>query len=283
MKRKKHLAFCVRFITIILLATTLLASCEDNSALPSEIINSQDSFVLSVEYVGDIPRIDGFRIMQGGCVTENYAYFAMLDEKNADSYILSSCYIVKFDLETMQEVHRSEILSLGHANDITYIPSTNELYVVHCVNQKVSILDADTLTVKDSRRLQLMDAYAISYNEATDSFVTGVATAGMGFFSKDLKVTGSAEEINSSLITQGICSDDKYVYHILFSYKNEAEPQHILLVRDWDGNVITKIPFDQMDCEPENISLVGDTFYIGVNNSTYTGGILYAAKIVEVG
>lgn len=93
----------------------------------------------------------------------------------------------------MKEVARSEVLSLGHANDITYIPETNELYVIHVVNRKVSILDADTLTVKDTVRMQFMDSYAIEYNPQRNEFVTGIASAGMGIFDRDLKVQRGAE------------------------------------------------------------------------------------------
>lgn len=193
---------------VFLLAAFLLISCNQTSTLPNRMINSEDTFSVTLEFAGEVPRIDDFRIMQGGCVTEDYAYFAMIGAENADAYILSECYIIKYDRSTMKEIARSEVLKLGHANDITYVPEANELYVIHVVNRKVSILDADTLTVKDTKRLQLLDSYAIEYNETRDCFVTGIATAGMGFFTRDLKVTGSAEEIDSTLITQGICADD---------------------------------------------------------------------------
>ena len=271
-------------LLLAIISLSLLTACGQTATLPSQMLNSEDSFSLELTYLGEIPRTDDFRILQGGCVTEDYAYFAMLSEEDFDSYFLSKCYIIKFDRRTMKEVARSEVLSLGHATDITYIPETNELYVIHVVNRKVSILDADTLTVKDTVRMQLLDSYAIEYNVQRDEFVTGLASAGMGIFDRDLKVQRerSSKELDTTLVTQGICADEKYVYHVMYSTKsNTEEPEHMIFVRDWDGALIASIPVGLKECEPENISLVGDTFYIGFNNSTWTGGVVYTGKLVK--
>ena len=269
-------------VFILILASCVLTGCGPKNAPPSQVLNQEDAFSLELTYLADIPKTGSFRILQGGCVTQEHAYFAMLSDENFNSYILSKCYIIKYDRHTMQELCRSEVMSLGHANDITYIPESNELYVVHCVNRKVSILDADTLTVKRTDRLQRLDSYAISYNPSRDQFVSGIATAGMGFFDSELNVVGSAKELDTTLVTQGICSDDKYIYHIMYSTKtNTEEPMHMIFVRDWEGNLITSIPVGLKDCEPENISLVGDTFYIAVNNSDKTGGVVYTGKLTK--
>ena len=54
----------------------------------------------------------------------------------------------------------------------------------------------------------------------------------------------------------------------------------MLFVYDWDGNFVTKIILG-IEYEPENLSLVGDTFYMGCNNSSWSGGLLFTAKIVK--
>lgn len=83
-------------------------------------------------------------------------------------------------------------------------------------------------------------------------------------------------------MTQGICADEKYVYHVMYSTSsNTEEPMHMIFVRDWDGALIASIPVALKACEPENISLVGDMFYIGFNNSTGTGGVVYTVKLVK--
>ena len=254
---------------------------EEKTELPSEILNPEDSFRVTSQRILEIPAVDeNICIMQGGCVTEEYAWFVIAGKDNNGSERFRESCIVKYDMETMEEVYHSEKLLLGHANDIAYVPETNELYVTHAWSKEVSILDADTLTVKDTKTLK-MSNYAIEYNQSRETFVTGCSTAGMVMYDKELKMCGATLAQDTTLTTQGICADDKYVYHILHSPKsNTKEPDDMIFVLDWDGNLIAKVTTDNFGgYEPENISLVGDTFYIGCTTSS--GGLLFTAKLVK--
>ena len=272
-------------LALLALCAAGFAAGKPRTALPAEMLNPRDSFALKVELVGAIPRTEGFRILQGGCVTEKYAWFAMVSEDQFSDWEKSQCYIIRYDRATMKETGRSLPLSLGHANDITYLPATNELYVVHCYRRMISVLDADTLTVKEVKHTDdtyKFDLYAIAYNEKRNGFVTAMNQAAMILYDADWKVTGTALPQKTNLVTQGICADDRYVYHILYDADPDAEEkENIILAVEWKGNEIARLPLGLSDVEPENISLVGDTFYIGCNNSTWTGGLVYTAKLVK--
>ena len=95
MKSFIHRRSAVLLLAIISLL--LLTACSQTASLPSQMLNREDRFSLELTYLGEIPRTDDFRILQGGCVTEDFAYFAMLSEKNSDAYSLSKCYIIKYD------------------------------------------------------------------------------------------------------------------------------------------------------------------------------------------
>lgn len=264
----------------LLLAVLLLTACGKSEALPGEILNSQDSFGVTTELVLEIPSVDdNFRVMQGGCVTEQYAWFIVVSTENYSDESAKEAYIVKYDLSAMTEVGRSEVLKLGHANDMTYLPESNELYVSMVYADRIAIVDADTLELKKMTKFRCGN-YAIDYVASSEMFVTARGTLEMIFYNKEKKRTNMTMAQNTTLVQQGICADEKYVYHVLYSPKsNIEEPEHIILVLDWEGNVITRIPIGIKEYEPESISLVGDTFYIGFN--TGEGGLLYTAKLVK--
>ena len=258
----------------------LLAFFNRKEVKVSDVINSTDQFKVTAELVGEVPRIDGFRIMQGGCVTEKYAWFIMINEENARNYFMTECYIIKYERETMEEISRSEVLMLGHANDIAYVPETNELYVIHVNLNHVSVLDADSLEIK-AEKIMEGEGHGIDYNESRESFVIASGELLMFIRDKNFKLTGYADGVETTLTTQGICTDDKYIYHVLYSSpRNTEEPENMIFVFDWDGNLITKIPIGFKEYEPENISVVGDTIYIGFNDRlTWESGKVYAMKL----
>ena len=67
-------------------------------------------------------------------------------------------------------------------------------------------------------------------------------------------------------------ADDKYVFFVL--YKTNC-----IAVYNKEGEYIRQIDLPVTAGEPENISHVGDTFYIVYNNPSWTGGIVYEVKI----
>ncbi|MBE5786878.1 MAG: hypothetical protein E7324_04975 [Clostridiales bacterium] len=282
MKQKKGRSCFLWFLGLLMLFTLLpLAGLAEGD--PKEILNDTDPYILPLEYVGLIPRIDeDFWILQGGCVSGDYGWFATIGAKNSSFYQWTECYIRKYDIRTMEEIARSEKLLLGHANDITYRPDTNELYVLHVYQMKVTVLDADTLAVKGEKRMQY-EAHSLSYVPSSQRFVATITTSLMNCYDKDFeKTVDYAFGPANTLVSQGIYADEKYVYHVLYSPKsNTIEPDNIIHVMDYEGNLITKIPIGLKGMEPENISLVDDTFYIAFNVSREAAQ-LYKGTLVPV-
>ena len=270
-----------RLLLCFLLSVFLLTACGTSEALPSEILNSTDSFAVTTELIGDVAGFDNFQVLQGGCVTEDYAWFALLDRTTTESYASTESCIVKYDMKTMEQIKCSEVLKLGHANDITYIEENNEIYVIHVNDKKVSVIDADSLEIKEEKNLAI-EGHGIDYDPNNERFVTACGRASMVFWDKELKKTAFKSSQGTTLVTQGICADDTYIYHVLWSDpSNEKEPESMIFVNDWEGNLITKVPLGLKEYEPENISLVGDTFYISCNNLD-DGHSIFKVKIVKV-
>lgn len=222
------------------------------------------------ELVGNVPREGNFKALQGGVVTEKYAYMAVLnttdyDEKDA------GCYIYKINTENWKVVKRSGVLMLAHANDITYDPATNRLFVAHCYvdSTRISIIDADTLKLVGNIHTDI-GVYALDYHAPTNTFIGGRGKSGTIFFryannGSRLLTAGTITPIATKMITQGICRDDKYAYHVMFSTAAD-EPFNTIIIYDLEGKKLAhNVRLSISDQEPENISLVDGAFYIGCN------------------
>lgn len=260
MLRKKLLA-----LVCICLGMMLYCSMGQAENSPAQIITPAQNYTSFAEQIGNIASVGDYCILQGGYMTQDVGYFILLDKTSTVSYVTTKSIIVKYDMHTMEQIVCSERLSLGHANDIAYLPETNELCVIHVSSKRLSILDADTLTVKEKKTLPI-EGYAIDYVPERNSFVLAYGSAGMFFMDANWKGYNCSDALDTTLVSQGICADRSYVYHILWSYKNEKEPDSIILVCDWDCQEVARIPIEMADYEPENISIVGDCFYIACNN-----------------
>lgn len=259
---------------------------EAGAAIPSTILNSTDTFIAKASIIGPISRIGNYKTMQGGCAIGEYGYYALINTVDFPESAVEGI-IVKYDLATGKEVGRSKSIVMDHANDITYVPETNELYVVSCYvdSRRINILDADTLEFKGRKSLTggSDGCYALEYNPLRQQFVSGCGRVNMNIYDKNLEHVRFVPGKSTTLVTQGICADDKYIYHVLYSTKsNEKEPDHVIFVFDWEGNFVSNVRLTIPKAyEPENISLVGDTFYIACNNADWTGGLLFKAKLVK--
>lgn len=282
---KGEIVFMKRTISLLIVIFLLFSCCALANEGPSSIIDNNEPLKGQAEYLGNIPAFDNYTILQGGCVTDRYGYFIMIDSTTTLTYSTTKSIVLKYDMASLTEVARSEVLRLGHANDITYLPATNELLIIHVTGQKVSCLDADTLELKQNIRLPL-EAHALAYVPEMDRYVFAYDKAGMFFMSGELKgnkkIESSSMPITTTLITQGICADKKYVYHILWSSRsNEEEPESIIMVFDWAGNEVMRIPIGLKDYEPENISIVGNDFIIACNNYNDDGQAVFRLSLLK--
>lgn len=237
------------------------------------------------EKVGTIPKDGNFKILQGGCATADYAWFAMINTADYDTQA-AGVWIYKLDAKTWKVIKKSEVLMLDHANDITYLPETNEIAVAHCYvdSKKITLLNADTLTVTRVLRAD-RGFYSVAYNAERKEFVCGTGKANMNFFSASLLFRKYADGSGTQLVTQGIDCDKNYVYHVLFTSSTPGEPDNMIFVNRYDtGAKVNKIRLSIAGQEPENISVVDGGFIIGCNNSaTPATADIYRTELVDFG
>lgn len=233
-------------------------------------IRQDTNYATVSELVGNVPRTGNFKALQGGCVTEDYAYMAVLNTTDYDTKD-AGAYIYKISTKTWKVVKRSGVLMLAHANDITYDPATNRLFVAHCYvdSTQISVIDADTLKLVNTLHTDT-GVYALDYHAPTNTFIGGRGKSGTIFFrysnnGKMLLTTGNIKPVSTQMITQGICRDDKYAYHVMFS-NLASEPYNTIIIYDLEKKELAHyVRLSISGQEPENISLVDGAFYVGCN------------------
>ena len=213
------------------------------------------------------------RIIQGACTDGEYLYTCLND--GAKSGAVTT--IVKTELRSGKVVAKYEGIMIDHANDLTYNPKTNEILACHNSpnNQLVSIFDAETMEFKETIKLR-ENIYAIEYDEDEDRYWIGLSGS-YDYMSYNAAFKKSSKIIrgySNGFTKQGVDADDKYLYFVL--YKTNC-----IAVYTKDGEYVRQIDLPVTAGEPENISHVGDTFYIVYNNPSWTGGIVYETVITE--
>ena len=221
---------------------------------------------------------EDIRGTQGGCRVGNYHYQTYIKNDKESNELNNICYIGKYDLTTQTVVQYSERLDLNHANDVTYNSRTNELVVVHNKPRytQLSIIDPDTLTLK--RTVDLPGpVYAVTYNATRDEYAVGRSnsqnihrvTNDFKFVTKD---PYTATPTTKTYTTQGICSDDTFIYCVLYDglHAKTSAMQNVITVYDWYGNYVGTINFENERLEPENISVVDGTLHV-LSHSTTCG------------
>lgn len=244
----------------------------------ADLISTEAGFTTKSTKLYDVPASNGKRIMQGGCTDGKNMYYAMINTGDTQT-----AYIRKYDIKTGRVLKVSKALATDHSNDITYIPETNQLLVCHNAprNTILSVIDADTLEFVKEVELPFK-IFSISYQPDREVYVVGIS-GGQDFsvLNKNFKVdsnylpTGDRfTAVDTDFTTQGVETDINYIYFVQY-YTN------VIMVYDWKGNFVNQILLDiPANTEPENISLVGDCFYIACNNSKWTGGVVYKTEIV---
>ncbi len=213
------------------------------------------------------------RIVQGACTDGDYLYTCLND--GASSGAVTT--IVKTELITGKVVAKYEGIMIDHANDLTYNPKTNEILACHNSpnNQLISIFDAETMEYKRTVTIR-HNIYAIEYDEYEDCYWVGISGCyDFVRYDSELKKYGNQIRGYSNGFTkQGMDADENYIYFVLYN-------TNCIAVYNKQGEYIRQIDLPVTNGEPENISHVGDLFYIGYNNPSWTGGIVYEVSITE--
>lgn len=216
--------------------------------------------------------------------------------KKAEDIPNNKCKIVKTDLTGVEAPKYSQEFFGGHVNDITYNEKTEQLIVCTMNKDKELIfLDPDTLEETGSRNLTIY-INNIDYNETKDQYVVGYVTETntdetlgpleasfrrFGIMNRDFTFAEEKFIPKSDTwdyVGQGVACDDEYIYMILSENKS-VSLNPIIAVYDWEGNFVNRINLtipvaadgiggiqeaDFSGVEAENISVVGNTIYVGV-------------------
>ena len=199
---------------------------------------------------------------QGGCFNGTSIYQALLSSKaGGEKY----SRVMKKDIATGEMKYSEIMYGIGHVNDMTYNPRTNEVFV--CSGSKMYAFDADTL-----EQTRVVNAAAsctgFSYNYERDCYVF---LSGYRFTKVSGDMSQNLGKIFTSTyrgVTQGIGSDDTFIYFLLCeSLGYDSKYYTYIAVYDWYGNFVrymtVKIP---ENFEPENISAVDGQIYIGATS-----------------
>lgn len=237
----------------------------------------------------DLPNPEGQPTEQGGCFDGTYYYQAFLKKHSASDEAQNVVRIGKFDYKTKALIAYSEELALNHCNDITYNPRTGELFVAHNNpnRRRVSVLSAETLQIL---RTVEIDAkiYGITYDSGRDRFAVALSgSQNMRLLNADLSPVDETvimgTELTKNYTTQGICSDDTFIYHVLWDGERKSKPtfQNVITVYDWYGSFVGVINFGIGIIEPENISINAQGTLMVVA-STKNGGALYEITVTGI-
>ena len=195
---------------------------------------------------------------QGGCTDGKY-YYQMFIELTGDDELTNKCTLQKIDMKTGKVIKTSDTLQTNHSNDITYNSKINCLVITHnkpCYNC-VTYINPDTLERIDTIPTDYY-YFSMDYNESRDQYVAGMA------FTQNFRILDSnfnsvsdvisADKRTKSSTTQGVGSDDEFIYFVMYN-------PNVIAVYDWEGNFVTLIETD-VSHEPENISVVDGEIYI---------------------
>jgi DNA-binding beta-propeller fold protein YncE len=248
-----------------------------------------DSLESTSTHHADLTNPEGIAGEQGGCFDGTYYYQAFVKKHTASNEENNAVRIGKFDYKTGEAVAYSEVLSLNHANDMTINPQTGELFVAHNNpnRTRVSVLSTDTLTLLRTVELEA-EIYGLSYCRSRDAFAAALSSSfNMRVLDANLALADDKILVGTNLTAnytrQGICSDDTFIYHVLWDGKRKSKPtfQNVISVYDWYGNFCGLINIAIGIIEPENISITQDGTLIVVA-STKKGGGVYEIRPTSV-
>lgn len=222
-----------------------------------EMIKGNYAITSTDERVITCKGVDQYKIGQGAASDGTYAYFALRNSNDTGSVIC------KYRLDDGTFVAKSDVLDLGHANDMTFDTAKNQLVVAHGQSEGkiLTIVDPDTLAfIKDVNITH--GSGAITYSVGRGSYAISQGGSTLHMMTAELKHVKSYSRITGTGYTaQGMGSDEDYIYFPM-SGKND----NILQVYDWEGNYATVITVP-IDMESESMFWVNNTYYIAFNHS----------------
>ena len=211
-----------------------------------------------------------YKVPQGSCTDGTYIYLAMNND-------VSSGYktvIHKIDPKTGAVIDTSDSFSAGLSNDMTYNAKTKQIVIAHNKNEprKLTVLDAETLAYVNTVTLS-RDIFSITYDSVQDCYFAGLSgTYDVAKLNASFEIVETLAGYNSGDTKQGCDCDGTYLY-CLQSATNSIS------IYKTNGVFVAHIDLPVVgENTAQSICHIGNTFYIGYNDSA-AGGILYTATI----
>ncbi len=221
------------------------------------------------EKVAHTSKQGEYRVGQGSASDGTYVYFVLRNSSDSGSVI------TKHNLADGKLVAVSEVLDLGHGNDMTYDTKNKRLVVAHgqSEGQILTLVDPETLAfIKDINIPK--GSGAITYNEKRDQYAISQGGKTLYILDSDFKLVSSFSRSDSTGYTaQGMGSDDDYIY-----FPMSGKDDNKLVVYDWNGKYVKTLTVP-VDHESESMFWVNGKYYIAYNTN---GEALYETEFVVV-
>ncbi len=236
-----------------------------DSQLLAFLLNRGYEFTLNREMVVSCPPDGKLIVSQGAAADAKNFYFTL---RNTNE---TSTRIVKYDISSLKNVGQTDVFNGGHANDLTYNPETNRLYLAHGKNQGtiVTVVSCNDLAVLEDIVIPV-GAGAITYNSSRRLYAVSQGGTTLHFLDESFQVIKSfSREAFPGYTAQGAGSDDFYIY-----FPMSGKSNNIIVVYDWSGEYVTTIPLNTPS-ESETLFYTNGRYYV---NFLSSGGALYELK-----
>ena len=247
----------ISLLLIIMLAISLFSCFEKDDVLDPKI---------QTEHILTIAAPDNLFIgVQGATFDGEYFYIAFIN-----SYLpTETAIIVKTDING-NEVQRSDILPLDHANSITLLENGN-LMIAHCQSPdghyyRYSILDKDTFEIIKTKDLN-EPFMSIAYCKEKKCFVSGEWNGDkMNVYGKDLSLLYSfnVSYAANSFPQSYFCTEDA-IYAVRCI--NDGAFHNYLYVFSYEGETLLEYEIDLPRLtEAEAVSVISGDVYVICND-----------------
>lgn len=229
------------------------------------LLNNGYDFSLARDYIVSCPPEGKLNVPQGATGDGSSFYFAL---KNSDD---TSTKIFKYDISSLKNVGQTSAFNGGHANDMTYNPESNCLYLAHGKTQ------GTTLTVISCNNMEVVKditipvgAGAITYNASRKMYAVSQGGTTLHFLDESFHVVKSFDrETASGYTAQGMGSDDSYIY-----FPMSGTSDNIIVVYDWSGEYVTTLSLNTAS-ESETLFYTNGRYYLNFMSS---GAALFELK-----
>ena len=201
------------------------------------------------------PAFHGTQVIDraaGSCYSQNGYYQAYLSKDGG------LAVLVLLSTDSNRTVCSAVRTDLGHANDITYNPKTNQLLVLN--GKRIVLFDGDTLAYVRTVNLP-RTGDAIAYVESTDQYAIMVEDR-VAYYNAAFGYVCSFRIFNFGNGPYKICADDHYVYVMFVANDGINRNVHVYL---HNGIAIGKVAIQKStNADLTGISIVDGTLYASV-------------------